>query len=456
MEDILIGEVSPGFRERCDPAAKIRQFVHRELTLQGVADERTSALPAPRGGAAQPTLQPRIDSYGDSRRFHVIQSTTSTSIRKSRGRRLEREEAKTTSRRHPEQDRRKDVPGTLGVYDARRSLAGSLALAAIAAVAVPTGAGAQQEATVNLAPGTVPVAGAPIQITFLDVGQADAVLIQTPEGRTALVDAGRRSPVEALREHGVAGIDLLVASHAHADHIGGVTAIMDAFPVRFYLDNGVPYTTATYRWVLGALERRPEITYLTAEPRTITLGGATLEVLPAPPVPPDSVTFTWFRADAVPDTVQGAMPEGASEAAADTVPHAPLWIAGDDQNNRSVALVVRHGSFAAFLSGDSETEQLTHLLREAVVPDVTLLKAPHHGSRNGFTRAYLEVARPEVVVISVGADNPYDHPALEALEAYETIADVYRTDLDGSVTVLGYPDGSYEVITAEGSDDEGR
>lgn len=353
--------------------------------------------------------------------------------------------------------RRKDVPRILGVYDARRSVAGFLPSAlAFAAVAMPAGATAHQEATVNPQLATVAVAGAPVRITFLDVGQAGAVLIQEPEGQTALVDAGRRSPVEALREHGVSEIDLLVASHAHADHIGGVTAVMDAFPVRFYMDNGVPYTTATYGRVLEALERRPQITYLTAEPRTIKLGGATLEVLSAPPIPPDSVTFTWFRPDAVPDTVRGAVPEGSSEVAVDTVPDAPLWIAADDQNNRSVALVVRHGSFTAFLSGDSEIEQLTHLLREGVVPNVTLLKAPHHGSRNGFTAAYLAVARPEVVVISVGADNPYGHPAPEALKAYQAIADVYRTDLDGSVTVLGYPDGRYEVITGEASDREGR
>lgn len=324
-----------------------------------------------------------------------------------------------------------------------RALAWALAFATIAAVAIPTSAADRQEAPVHPAPGKASGAGTPIRITFLDVGQADAVLIQTAEGQTALVDAGRRSPVEALREHGVAEIDLLVASHAHADHIGGVTAVMDAFPVRFYMDNGVPYTTATYRRVLEALEQRPEITYLAAEPRTVALGGATLEVLPAPPVPPDSITFTWFRAAA------------DSGLVAEAAPDAPLWIAEDDQNNRCVALVVRHGSFTAFLSGDSEIEQLTHLLREGVVPDVTLLKAPHHGSRNGVTAAYLEVARPEIVVISVGADNAHGHPMPEALEAYRAIAEVHRTDLDGSVTVLGYPDGSYEVMTGEASDGEG-
>ena len=292
---------------------------------------------------------------------------------------------------------------------------------------------AAQEARVDIEAGTATVAGAPIRITFLDVGQADAVLIRVPEGQTALVDAGDRSPVAELRERGVTEIDLLLASHAHADHIGGMTAVLEAFPVRSYMDNGVPYTTATYQRLLEAIERRPEITYLNADPRTITLGSATLEVLAAAPMPPDSFVLSQHGAD----------PGGAP------------WIADDDQNNRSIALVLRHGSFTAFFSGDSEVEQLTWLLAEDAVPDLTLLKAPHHGGRNGVTLEYLKAARPEIVVISVG-DNPYGHPHPEALDAYSAFANVYRTDLHGSVTVLGYPNGRYDVISTNTADREER
>ncbi len=77
--------------------------------------------------------------------------------------------------------------------------------------------------------------------------------------------------------------------------------------------------------------------------------------------------------------------------------------------------------------------------------DVTVLKAPHHGSDNGYTREFLDAVRPEVVVISVG-DNSYGHPGPEALAAYESMAEaVYRTDYDGQVTIRGYRDGRYEV-----------
>lgn len=246
---------------------------------------------------------------------------------------------------------------------------------------------------------------AALRITFLDVGQADAVLIQAPEGQTALVDAGRRSPVDGLRALGVEEINLLVATHAHADHIGGMTDVLDAFPVRYFMDNAMPHTTRTYQRLMEEVERRSDVTYLAPEPpRTIALGAASIEALPLPP------------------------------------PRAR------DQNNRSVTLVVRHGRFSAFLSGDSEERQLNFLTAVGAVHPVTLLKAPHHGADNGFTPAFLQAARPEVVVISVGERNQYGHPGPQALAAFSSIArEVYRTDQDGTVTVLGFPDGAHRV-----------
>ena len=253
-----------------------------------------------------------------------------------------------------------------------------------------------------------------IQITFLDVGQADAVVIRAPDGQTALIDAGRSNPLQLLKDIDIDQIDLLVATHPHADHIGGMTDVLNAMPVRFYMDNGQAHTTATYRRLLFTLQQRTDVTYLAAEPRTLSLGSAELEVLPLPPI------------DAV------------------------------DHNNRSVGLVLRFGSFTAFLSGDSEVQELTHFLRQRVVPDVTLLKAPHHGSDNGFTRDFLQTSRPEVVVISVGR-NSYGHPRPEALYAYEAIAEeVYRTDFHGQVTILGYEDGRYEVLAAQDAVGAGR
>ena len=248
---------------------------------------------------------------------------------------------------------------------------------------------------------------ATLQVTFLDVGQGDAVLIRAPEGQTALVDAGRSDIVPVLREMGVERIDLLVATHPDADHIGGMARAIESIPVRFYMDNGDPHTTATYRRLIAALEARPEITYLEATPRSIALGSATIEVLPL-------------------------LPRGTA-----------------DRNNRSVALVVRFGSFTALLSGDSEVQQLTHLTRMGAVPALTLLKAPHHGSDDAFTWDFLRAASPELVVISVGR-NGYGHPRPEALQAYAATAGrTLRTDLSGHVQVLGYENGAHAVVSGE-------
>lgn len=279
----------------------------------------------------------------------------------------------------------------------RERLGRALAIACLAVlVAVPAFAAA------TFLRGEVP--DSVLRITFLDVGQADAVLVQAPGGRTALVDAGRGDIVSLLRQFGVDEVDLLVATHPHADHIGGMAGVMETLPVRFYMDNGQPHTTQTYWRLLSALDRRPEITYLEASPRTLTLGEVEIEVLPL-------------------------LPRGSTE-----------------HNDRSVALVVRYGRFTAFLSGDSEVRQLSHLVGQGVVPEATLLKAPHHGSDNGFTRDFLAAAKPRVVVISAGRNNPYGHPRPAALNAFHASgAAIFRTDLHGHVSVAGSENGDYEV-----------
>ena len=310
------------------------------------------------------------------------------------------------------------MPGRVGREGRRAPVAAAaaviLALLAAAATAILSQASRaelQAGSTAHLpAPATAALPLPPdtvLRVTFLDVGQGDAVLLQAPEGQTALVDAGRGDIVPLLREMGVERIDLLVATHPHADHIGGMAGVIRSMPVRFYMDNGQAHTTSTYRRLMTALDERPEITYLEAVPRTISLGSAEIEVLPL-------------------------LPPGRT-----------------DHNNRSVALVVRFGDFRALLSGDSEVRQLTHLVGLGVVPALTLLKAPHHGSDNGVTAGFLAAARPEVVVISVG-NNGYGHPRPAALRAFAGVgATVLRTDLEGHVAILGHRDGGYGVARGE-------
>jgi len=243
------------------------------------------------------------------------------------------------------------------------------------------------------------------EIIFLDVSQGDAAVVRSPEGKVALVDSGRDAGiVESLRRHGIDSIDIAIASHPHADHIGGMEAVIRELPVRYFMDNGVPHTTATYRDLMRTLQNS-DITYLEATARTISLGSVELTVLP------------------------------------------PLSLDSDDLNNGSIGLVVTYGAFTALLTGDSEVEELNHFLSLGV-PEVSVLKAAHHGSRDAVSPAWLSATKPKVVVISCGRDNQYGYPNLWALRYYETVASqVYRTDLDGDVTIKVSQDGSFEVST---------
>ncbi|KPK57033.1 MAG: hypothetical protein AMS21_12005 [Gemmatimonas sp. SG8_38_2] len=242
------------------------------------------------------------------------------------------------------------------------------------------------------------------EIIFLDVGQGDAAIVRSPEGKVALVDSGRDAGIlESLRRHGIDSIDIAIASHPHADHIGGMEAVIRSLPVRYYMDNGVPHATATYRGLLRTLQQS-DVTYLQATSRTINLGSVKLTVLP---------------------------PLGGT----------------DNLNNGSIGLRVTYGDFSALLTGDSEIDELNHFMSQGV-SQVTVLKAAHHGSRDAVSPAWLYATKPDVVVISCGRENPYGYPNPWALRYYETVASkVYRTDLDGDVTIAAAFDGSVDVST---------
>ncbi len=128
----------------------------------------------------------------------------------------------------------------------------------------------------------LPLPAQQLELRFLDVGQGDAILVREG-GKTALIDAGSGAGIlTQLRALGVDTIDLLVASHNHSDHIGGMTAVLGGTVVRFYLDNGVSHTTATYQRTIQAVTASGA-QYLRPTARTITLGNARLRVLPPPP-----------------------------------------------------------------------------------------------------------------------------------------------------------------------------
>jgi len=253
-----------------------------------------------------------------------------------------------------------------------------------------------------------------LELRFLNVGQADAILVRE-SGKAALIDAGSGAGIlTQLRALSIDTIDLLVASHNHSDHIGGMTSVLGGTVVRFYLDNGMPHTTGTYQRTIQAVTASGA-QYLRPTSRTIALGGARLRVLS----PPLNV---------------------------------------DDQNNSSVGILIQYGEFRAVLTGDSEEFELQYWLEHDSIPQVTVVKAAHHGSRNGTTAAWIDATHPQVVVVSVGTGNSYGHPSPQVVEEWEGAgATVYRTDQDGTVIIQAKRDGSYIVLNDRTSSaDPGR
>ena len=292
----------------------------------------------------------------------------------------------------------------------RRPLAATLAAVLLMAACARPAPVADGRAAEPLPQPQAPARADTLELRVLDVGQGDAILIRNA-GRTALVDAGPSDAIAArLRELGVDTVDVLIASHNHADHIGGADAVLEQLPVRFYLDNGYPATTRIQAKVLGLVEQQG-VTYLQASDRALSLGDAQLRIIPPPPVA-----------------------GGTGDA---------------DQNNRSVVVLVERGTFRALLSGDSETPEINALLEDGAVAEVDVLKAAHHGSRNGVTPAWLARTRPKVVVISLGAGNSYGHPHAQAMRYYCAGGrQVLRTDLDGDVVFRIDPSGAYTVHAA--------
>ncbi|HKA58407.1 MAG TPA: ComEC/Rec2 family competence protein [Gemmatimonadales bacterium] len=251
-----------------------------------------------------------------------------------------------------------------------------------------------------------PVAAQHLEIRFLDVGQGDATLIREG-GRTVLIDAGPSPAIASyLREFHVDTIDLLIASHNHSDHIGGMTTVLGSAFVRFYVDNGLPSTTSTYERTIEAVQASGA-QYLHWSDRSITLGDAVVHLLPPPP----QLT--------------------------------------DDQNNGSVGVLIEYGQFLALFTGDSQQQELSAWLSGGDVPRVSVLKVAHHGSSNGTSPAWIRATRPQVAVISVGSGNSYGHPAASVIADWEQAgARVFRTDRDGSVVVFANFEGGFVVTTA--------
>jgi competence protein ComEC len=256
----------------------------------------------------------------------------------------------------------------------------------------------------------VPLRGAAhtLTATFLDVGQGDAALLQSPGGATILVDAGPDEQAVAadLARLGVRKVDLAVATHAHADHVAGFPAVLARFPVSLLLDPGCPGDSPVY-------ERYLEAVAAEGVPVENPRGGDRFAVGDV--------------------TVQVLGPDSCSSAG--------------NPNDDSIVLLVSLGGDSILMSGDAEVPSQQDMLVDRDPIEADVLKVPHHGGDTSDP-GFLEATSATVAVVSSGP-NTYGHPNPGVLEVLRTAGmTVYRTDLIGAVTVRFTGDGDVVVGSA--------
>lgn len=248
-----------------------------------------------------------------------------------------------------------------------------------------------------------------LEVTFLSVGHGDAVVVSAG-GRHLLIDAGGvpqgadtglRFVLPYLRQRQIRALELAVLSHAHPDHGLGLVSVLQAIPTkRLWLANGT-----TGGGLVDDIEDAADgaaVEHVGAGTAAVMLGGVRVEVL------------------------------GPTQTSA----------AGENENNRSVVLKLTHGAVTFLLTGDIE-EDAERALKTG---QVTVLKAPHHGSSTSSTVEFVEQAHPTHVVFSVGMRNRFNFPRPDVVARYAAIgSQMYRTDVDGAVTFVS--DGRQVEVT---------
>lgn len=254
------------------------------------------------------------------------------------------------------------------------------------------------------------------QVYFIDVGQGDSELIRLKDGGIdILIDAGTRSTkqelADYLKELGVDDIDILIGTHPHEDHIGGMAKIIEEFPIgTLYLpetsDEMTP-TTKTYESLLDAAENK-NVTVRTAAAGDVLLeqGNTSFKVL--------SPSHTDY----------------------------------DTLNDYSIVTRLKVGDTAFLFQGDAETPVEEEILDSGADVSCDVIKLGHHGSSTSSSRAYLEAANPSAAVISCGVGNEYGHPHRETMDLLEKLSITpYRTDTQK--TLLAETDGKTIVWQTE-------
>ena len=244
-----------------------------------------------------------------------------------------------------------------------------------------------------------------LEVHFIDVGQGDSILIKTPE-KNILIDGGDRgnTAVNYLKNQGVSSLDLVIGTHPHADHIGGLINVMQVIPVKEIIDPGVLHTTITFEDYLDIIdEKNIKYTEGRAGMERDLGGGATMQIIH--PTSPSS----------------------------------------DHLNNASIVCRITFGEISFMFTGDAEREAESQILKKGHELKSDILKVGHHGSSTSTTSSFLNAVSPSTAVILCGQGNQYGHPHEETLSKLTAAGvDIYRTDKHGT-TVITTDGVTYDV-----------
>jgi competence protein ComEC len=241
---------------------------------------------------------------------------------------------------------------------------------------------------------------AKMHVDFLDVGHGDSALITSPTGKTVLIDGGLEEAgpgiVSFLRSKNACPLDMILLTHRHADHLGGLVHVIESCGARLYLDAPYPHQSNIYAKLLRVLESRHVPVRQAERGRTIELGDRAQLLLLGPPLP--------------------------------SIEHAD-----SDVNANSVVSRLDYGKGSVLFAADAEELAENWLLGSGASLRATVLKVGHHGSRHSSGLRFLKAVAPLAAVISTEAGDA-KHPHPETLARLAQVgAQVFRTDRDGTI-----------------------
>ncbi|MDD1702166.1 MAG: MBL fold metallo-hydrolase [Methanoregula sp.] len=241
--------------------------------------------------------------------------------------------------------------------------------------------------------------GSNLTVYFISVGQGDSILVRSPAGKTLLIDAGPASSssglVSFLHEENVSSLDILLATHSHEDHIGGMPAVLAAFPVGEVIYNGFPGNTTYYeRFMKTVAKKKIPLTNVTA--------GDTISLDPVLSISVLNSRKTYF----------------------------------DDPNNNSVVLRLVYRNVSFLFAGDAAQGAESAMLANGDNLSATVLKVGHHGDSRSTGTQFLRAVHPEIAVIEAGYKNDHHNPSNKTLNRFRAAnVTIYRTDLNGTVMI---------------------